>query len=733
MLTILSTALVSVAPPAAQGAETNGIPDLGTRRELFVDRFLIEAMDEGLSLKMGALQPAPNSPKPALRGHYSTILRDGDLFRQYCRKDGVAEAIEYAKGKTFKKPNDAHFIVRHHLFEATLYAESKDGIQWTKPDLGLYPKEKDKNVVLANEPPACHNFTPFIDTRPGVPPEERYKAVGGHSVLASEWLKRHYGEENYNLAATLPCGLAYFASADGLHWKRIKTDAITLPKRWDKGFDSQNVAFWSEAEGQYVCYFRIFPLKDKMIRGAARTTSKDFLTWTDPVEMKGRLEGEEWYTTGTHPYSRAPHIYIAPATRFIEGGDKGPDKTNTRVLLMTTRAGSDAYDRTFGQQDFLSVPSTGNRRNYIAWGGGTQTGPKELSFYNIGERHTLRLDGFGSLHAGEQAGTMTTRPFTFGGKALELNFVVQEGGFLRVELQGADGAAIGGCGLEDCPKIEGDSVDHVMAWKGGKDLSALAGKVVRLRVELRNADLYAFRFLPEIPAPPPPAAERAAGNPPENVYASEEAWNAAVVTLMGTNIAGQAAFAFQADRPELPNVLLIGDSISIGYTPLVRRALKDAADVYRIPENGFTSRWGLERLEAWLGGVKWDAIHFNWGLHDCFGEAKPRTTPEDYASNLEKIVGRLKTAAPGARLIFALTTPVPEESKWSEPGKETVYNEAARKALAAFPDVVINDLHEVATPHSQKGNVHFGGKGYQALGDHVTGAIREALKIGEPG
>ena len=116
----------------------------------------------------------------------------------------------------------------------------------------------------------------------------------------------------------------------------------------------------------------------------------------------------------------------------------------------------------------------------------------------------------------------------------------------------------------------------------------------------------------------------------------------------------------------LPNVLLIGDSISIGYTEPVRNLLSGKANVYRIPENGGPTSRGVANLDKWLGDRKWDLIHFNWGLHDLkyMKDGKldlsgtELSTVEQYAENLEELVARLKNTR--AKLIWASTTPVPE-------------------------------------------------------------------------
>ena len=187
----------------------------------------------------------------------------------------------------------------YHANEVTEYAESKDGYHWTEPDLNQYEIEgiPEGNVVLADEFLVTHNFSPFIDERPNAPKGERYKALGGGRYPDANWggwpapgrraeLRKKYG----------PGGLYAWASADGFHWKKLQDDAV-IPERFGK-FDSQNVAFWSEAEGHYVCYFRWFR---NGLRSILRSTSKDFLHWGDPVDMQANEAGEHLYTSGTHP------------------------------------------------------------------------------------------------------------------------------------------------------------------------------------------------------------------------------------------------------------------------------------------------------------------------------------------------------------------------------------------------------------------------------------------------
>ncbi len=207
--------------------------------------------------------------------------------------------------------------------------------------------------------------------------------------------------------------------------------------------------------------------------------------------------------------------------------------------------------------------------------------------------------------------------------------------------------------------------------------------------------------------------------------------------LTGTNAAQDKkkvdpAFEPVKDDPKLPRVLLIGDSISIGYTPATRKLLAGKANVHRIPENGGPSDHGAKNIKKWLGEGKWDVIHFNWGLHDLkLGTGKHQVPIEEYEKNLRQLVKAMKGT--GAKLIWASTTPVPE-GKTNPPRKNSdviEYNKVAKKIMDenAIP---INDLYAVALPQLEKiqlpVNVHFNAKGSEVLAERVAAAIEAALK-----
>lgn len=212
------------------------------------------------------------------------------------------------------------------------------------------------------------------------------------------------------------------------------------------------------------------------------------------------------------------------------------------------------------------------------------------------------------------------------------------------------------------------------------------------------------------------------------------------------------AFAFVENDPSLPNAFIYGDSISIHYTPRLREALAGQANVYRLHNNGsdsgafiakFTQLHSAMRDESVEGhwSFQWDVIHFNVGLHDLKFMANGKldkengtqvTSTEQYAANLRAIISFLQKFAPGAKLIFATTTPVPENSGGRVAGDAAVYNEVARQVLQDYPEIMVNDLHAFTLPHqpewwTKPGDVHFNPAGTRAQGDEVARVILDAL------
>ena len=195
-------------------------------------------------------------------------------------------------------------------------------------------------------------------------------------------------------------------------------------------------------------------------------------------------------------------------------------------------------------------------------------------------------------------------------------------------------------------------------------------------------------------------------------------------------------------QPNLPNVLLIGDSISIGYMLPARHALAGQANVWRPATNCGPTTRGLESLEDWLGDRKWDVIHFNFGLHDLkymgkdgknladpTAEGSHQQVPIDqYAANLRRIAKRLKET--GATVIWRETTPVPKGCQGRIPGDSARYNEAAAKVMAELGGIQTDSMYAFAIDHADlqlPANVHYSKEGSQMLAEHVAKSVRNAL------
>ena len=485
--------VLSLIVTGLQAADPEVI-DIGGRRELFVDGHLIERMD-GAELRLHRPTPREiavvhDQPWEGNSSGYKTVFKDGDRYRMYYRGSHVIYTRE-----GFDEPHK----------EVVCYAESQDGIHWTKPDLGLVEFEGSTKNNIIWDGIGSHCFTPFQDPNPASAPDARYKALSRGRPLGKK-------------------GLYVFKSPDGIHWSLMKNEPVIT----DGAFDSQNLAFWDSTRGEYREYHREF--RDG--RDIKTATSKNFLDWTDPVFLEySPSRVSQLYTNQVIPYYRAPHIFMGFPTRYVDRGwtesakalpqleyrrvrgakSRREGTAVTDGMFMTSR---DALKFNVWPESFIR-PGLRLRDNwfygdnYQNWGivetkSTIDGAPGELSFYaseashqgesNRWRRYTLRIDGFVSVEAPLAGGEFVTKPLRFEGGTLELNFSTSAAGTIRVELQDADGAPVKGFALEDCEEIYGDALGRDVVWKGGPDLRRLAGKPARLRFELKDADLYAIRF-----------------------------------------------------------------------------------------------------------------------------------------------------------------------------------------------------------------------------------------------
>jgi hypothetical protein len=449
-LAALVLLLVSATVWAAEPIEAEPI-EIGDRLELFVDDYLIASIDGDVSQQL--MQPEPkevvfvaDQPWEGNTSGYYTFMQDGDRYRMIYRgwQHDVAQKAVHK--------------------EVTCYAESKDGIHWTKPTLGLFDwnGSKQNNIVWLG--PGTHNFTAMRDDNPASSSDSRYKAFGGGNG-----------------------GLLPFGSPDLVHWKPIQdTPVIT-----NGAFDSQNLAFWDPDRKEYRAYWRYFGNGVRAIRTA---TSKDFITWENEADLsytKG-TPNEHLYTNAIQKYFRAPHLFVGFPTRFEANSQQ------VEPIFMSSRDG-----QTFHRYANAVVPRSApkdrdhNRSNYMAWGMFQLPGkPNEISVYateNYYERtpgrvrrFVYRVDGFVALQGGADGGTVTTKPLKFTGNQLLLNYVAEPGGSLVVEALDDSASIVG-----RSKPLVGDVVDTPVQWEQAPDFDR---DVVALRFSIKNASLYSLRF-----------------------------------------------------------------------------------------------------------------------------------------------------------------------------------------------------------------------------------------------
>lgn len=443
--------------------------DIGTRVEPFYDNFLIDSLSG--DVKHSVQQPKPqevvlvtDKPWEGNTCAYYTIFQDGDIYRMYYRGSHYDTATKEATHP-----------------EVTCYAESKDGITWTKPNLGLFEFDGSTENNIVWNGIGTHCFTPFKDANPAATADAKYKAIARG---------RPRGKK----------GLYVFRSPDAIHWKLMHDEPVIT----DGAFDSQNLAFWDVYSKIYRAYHRDF----RKVRDIKTETSADFLHWTEPKFLVyPDCPLEHLYTNAIRNDPRAPHILIGFPTRFLPNQGQRVEPT-----FMSSRDGI-----TFHRWREAVIPETapqdrgGNRSNYMTWGLVQLPGqPKEYSVYATEayytgpdsrvRRFTYRVDGFAAVKGGSEGGELLTKPFWFSGEHLKLNHVTHDGGALRVEIQDADGKPLPGFTMKEAVSRRGDNIDGVVGWgrKGVdrifKSLRSLAGQSIRLRIQLRDADLYSIRF-----------------------------------------------------------------------------------------------------------------------------------------------------------------------------------------------------------------------------------------------
>lgn len=651
--------------PLAQAQRSSTDPiNIGSRRELIVDDYLVDSITGAASQRLHhpvrkEIALVHDAPWEGNAGNYHTIFYDPDqgeagLYRMYYHAWHI--------------PSDGN--QGHPLYIA--YAESQDGIKWVKPELGLVEHDGStaNNIVLATiNDDECHDFSVFKDTNPHAPETERYKAVG-------------YGRN--------PKGLYAFKSADGIRWSPYND---SKPIMTGHAFDTQNIAFWDPNIGKYRAYVRDF---DKGRRDIMMATSDDFVQWSKREWLQyPTAPDEQLYTNQIMPYYRAEHLFVGFPARYVDRGwtksmralpslelRQQRSKTSSRygtaitdALFMTSRDGLTfrRWPEAFLRPGLRTQHNWAYGDNYVAWqvvetDSSEDDSPRELSLYATESyftgktsrlrRYAMRIDGFASVFAPLAGGELITKPLTFTGNTLNLNFATSAAGSIRVEIQDASGEPIQGFALADCDDIFGDEIEYPVRWRDNADVSSLIGQAVRLKFVLRDADLYALRFTPSLP----------------RATAKLSAREALKVVCFGDSVTG--VYYHTGGRR--------------AYTSMVELGLRQAypgAELSAINAgiSGHTTVNGLARIQADVLDQQPDVVTVMFGLNDMV-----RVPLDQFAGNLKKIVEQCRGV--GAEVLLCTPNAVIETS--SRPSDKLVKYCDVIREVGRELDVAVCDCYE---------------------------------------
>lgn len=444
--------------------------DIGSRLELLVDDYLIDECRGGAALQL--YSPIPREVALTLDRPWEgpdsfdpVVIKDGDRYRLWYR--GWRAEVGGPR---------------------TCYAESPDGVTWRRVNVGdiEFEGSTENNIVIDGS--EAWAVCVFRDENPAAPDAERYKATGLGSPVEGR--------------ATIMA----LVSPDGLHWRRMQDAPILVAPEAHPQFDSHNIFFWDGEQERYAAYLRDWV--EPGVRAIRWGTSPDFRAWSELQTIDlGDSPLEHLYKNSAQPYFRAPHLYLMFPKRFVPDRQaiaEHPHPGVSDAVFMTSRDGHH-WDRRFLEAFLRPGPDPENwtERNLYIGPNVVPTGPAEMSLYYMEHYHhpsvrirraTLRTDGFVSVNAPYAGGEVVTRPLTFEGDSLVLNYATSAAGSVRVEVQDEAGEPLPGYALEDCEQIYGDAIEQVVEWRNGPDLGRLAGIPVRLRFALKDADLFALRF-----------------------------------------------------------------------------------------------------------------------------------------------------------------------------------------------------------------------------------------------
>ncbi|MBM4003795.1 MAG: hypothetical protein FJ295_10980 [Planctomycetes bacterium] len=453
--------------------------DIGARRELFVDRFLIDFMTN-------ARLELAHPERREVVFEANAAWESGTFFVYSVVQEGSKIRLYYRA--TFSDGDE-------NIITGALAESTDGGRSFSRPNLGLYEFKGSKKNNIIWQGSDLRFAAAFLDTNPDCPPEARFKGLSGNA------------QKLYALA-----------SADGLRWHAMQDQPVTT--RGD--FDTINTAFWDAQHGCYRSYTRVndptiagfkpTPTSGAGIRVIQMSTSKDFIHWTPPVPLQYD-DGDvamQMYENNIVPCSGAEHVLLGFPNRYVLDRNKVPQNFPfcgiNDALFMASRDGVHwSRYREAWVRPGLDQRNWTQRNNYPAWHI-IQTSPEEWSIL-ISEHYmqkdgapvrlrrlSIRPWGFVSVHVGYEGGEMGTKPIVFSGKSLRLNYSTSVAGSIQVEVQDENGQAIPGFGLNEMTPLFGDELDAAIKWGDSGDLSRLIGRPVRLRFVLKDADLFSLRF-----------------------------------------------------------------------------------------------------------------------------------------------------------------------------------------------------------------------------------------------
>ncbi len=469
-------------------------------KQLFIDDYVIDKLD-GVEKRLNRAVKHPANP----------ILR----------RDRPSDGIQFDYGTVAFDSKSQRFQMWYQVIQGEFkdhanhqyrvaYAVSDDGISWTKPALD---DKTGSNLIFMNPPES------FIGG-PGVMIDDR-------DPNPTRRFKMLYVAKPDGKPSSLATRVAY--SADGVHWTQEPQNPVAPFS------DTQISPYWDARLQRYVAYLRFGPPN---IRHVSRIESSDFVNWSPKLTvLKNNTKLDAPYATEFYTFTALPYgnVYLGLLNTYhgetiqpIPADKPWMDRVDNQLVfsrngvtwqrvaafgaLTAADLRSDRdWKKTADEATFLAH---GTADNDWDWGQVYPHHPPlvvgdEIRIYYGGTRNrhwasyhpepiesgiglaTLRLDGFVSVHAGDNPGTLTTKPLVFLGDSLEIN-ANAAGGSLRVEALDVDGKPISGFTQDDSDAIAADSVRQVASWRGESDCHLLQGRPIRLRFHLQNAQLYAF-------------------------------------------------------------------------------------------------------------------------------------------------------------------------------------------------------------------------------------------------